>query len=273
MRLLLFLVLGIGAVCPAWGASATLRVRPSVVVGSPGSTVTVPLALSSPDRISVVRFTLEYDSAAVTFAGVEIGADAPNFSIAAINENPYFAPKSPGTDRNLLVIVWSSSSTWITGNDKELVRVRFTLASQACKTSPVNFDGDCNHTDASTFEGNHICGANFTLRNGAAGNGCTTDAQLPEPPLVRLHQNVPNPFNPNTSIGVEADVTAAASLRVFDSAGALVRTLFEGTLGEGRHDFVWDGRDAAGGRLPSGIYFYRLQSRGIDTSRSMVLLK
>jgi hypothetical protein len=89
----------------------------------------------------------------------------------------------------------------------------------------------------------------------------------------QLAQNVPNPFNSETAIEFQILRAAEVRLEVFDLQGRLVRTLEQGPLGVGTHRRVFDGRDASGTPVASGLYIYRLQAGGHEESRSMLLLK
>jgi hypothetical protein len=94
------------------------------------------------------------------------------------------------------------------------------------------------------------------------------------PPAAALEQNVPNPFNPQTTIAYVVPAGGAAvRLDVLDAAGRLVRTLVDGDRPAGRQQAVWDGRDARGRAVPAGVYLYRLQAPGGEQTRKMVLLK
>ncbi len=96
--------------------------------------------------------------------------------------------------------------------------------------------------------------------------------EVPESPF--LFQNAPNPFNPRTEIAFAVKSgTSRVSLKVYDAAGRLVRTLVDGTLPAGDHTAVWDGTGDAGGRMESGLYLYRLEVDGNVESRKMVLLQ
>jgi hypothetical protein len=99
---------------------------------------------------------------------------------------------------------------------------------------------------------------------------------VPESPGARpfLAQNRPNPFNPRTVITFRVPADGPTTLRVYDVAGRLVRTLVDGNRVAGRdHDVAWDGRDDGGRPEPAGLYFYRLETPGhIDTKR-MLLVK
>ena len=89
-----------------------------------------------------------------------------------------------------------------------------------------------------------------------------------------LHEAYPNPFNPQTTISFDLPQRARASLRVYAVTGDLVRTLLnDGMARQGRNEFVWDGRDDAGRRISSGVYFYSLQVGEFAATRRMVLLK
>ncbi len=92
--------------------------------------------------------------------------------------------------------------------------------------------------------------------------------------VLSLEQNVPNPFNPITMIAynVPADVSEI-EVSVYNVAGRLVRTLVEGEVESGRGQVVWDGRDAAGEKVASGVYFVRLSAERASRTRKMVLLK
>lgn len=95
------------------------------------------------------------------------------------------------------------------------------------------------------------------------------------PPLytrtVRLDQNEPNPFGPETSIGYALDTDAPVRLSVFDARGRQVRSLVDASQATGSYQVRWDGRDDAGNRVPRGIYVYRLQAGGRAEVRKMVL--
>lgn len=99
---------------------------------------------------------------------------------------------------------------------------------------------------------------------------------LPRAGGLALSQNVPNPFNPSTTIAFELPEDGTArrvSIRVYDIRGALVRVLLEDDLTGGRRSVQWDGRDTKGREVPSGVYFYRLSHGDRSLVRKMILLK
>jgi len=94
------------------------------------------------------------------------------------------------------------------------------------------------------------------------------------PPAVRVEQNVPNPFNPGTTIAyvVPAGGTSVR-LEVLDLESRVVRTLVDGRRPEGRQLAFWNGTADDGRPVPAGVYLYRLRASGVDETRKMVLIK
>ncbi len=100
------------------------------------------------------------------------------------------------------------------------------------------------------------------------------DRGLPRPTATVLHQNQPNPFNPRTilTFDVETD-EQIVQLRIFDLSGREVKSLVDGPKAAGHHRVVWDGTNAQGLSLPSGVYLYRLTTGKSSQTRRMLLLK
>ncbi len=100
-------------------------------------------------------------------------------------------------------------------------------------------------------------------------------SQANMPAALVLGQNYPNPFNPTTriQIGIPAGHTGQVALKVYNVRGQLVKTIFEGTKAAGFHTFDWDGMNAYGSPVSSGIYFARFQAGQTVMTRKMVLLK
>jgi hypothetical protein len=96
---------------------------------------------------------------------------------------------------------------------------------------------------------------------------------LPIPGSFFLAQNYPNPFNPTTTISFGLPKAADITLDVFNVLGQKVRTLITGHQDAGYKTFVWDGRDAVGKSVASGLYFYRLDAGDFQQSKKMMLLK
>ena len=88
-----------------------------------------------------------------------------------------------------------------------------------------------------------------------------------------LHQNRPNPFSEATSIPFGLKHSAAVSLRIFDAAGRLVRTLVNGERPAGTYRETWDGMDSSGTAAASGIYFCRFDAGGYRRTIKIVLLR
>jgi len=83
----------------------------------------------------------------------------------------------------------------------------------------------------------------------------------------------PNPFNPETTIRFTLQTQGEVSLSIYNVDGRLVRTLVSGTLAEGPHNQVWNGRDGMDQPVPSGIYFCRLVANGVVRTSKLLLLK
>ena len=91
--------------------------------------------------------------------------------------------------------------------------------------------------------------------------------------VTGLSQNAPNPFNPLTRITFSVAARGEVSLRIYDIAGRVLRTLVEGWREPGVYSEVWDGRGDDGSVLPSGVYFYSLKAGEVVATHKMVLLK
>ena len=93
-----------------------------------------------------------------------------------------------------------------------------------------------------------------------------------------LAQNFPNPFNPETWIPYQLSQSAEVSIRIHNVAGHLIRTLDLGLKPTGSYmtpstAAYWDGKNAVGEHVSSGIYFYTLQTADFAATRRMVILK
>ena len=93
------------------------------------------------------------------------------------------------------------------------------------------------------------------------------------PDGFHLYQNFPNPFNPTTTITYQLSHTDFVKLTIFNILGEQVITLVDGVQSSGNHTIVWDGKDNMSNQVSSGMYIYRLQTRGEIISKKMMLVR
>ena len=93
------------------------------------------------------------------------------------------------------------------------------------------------------------------------------------PGRYALMQNYPNPFNPQTHITYHVPGSEAVRLQLYSLTGQSIRTLVDGVVSGGAHTVVWDGRDASGEPVGSGVYLVRLEAGDFIDSRRMMLLR
>jgi hypothetical protein len=88
-----------------------------------------------------------------------------------------------------------------------------------------------------------------------------------------LEQNYPNPFNPTTQILFSLPSNERVTLTIYNLLGQKIAALVDGVMSAGSHVVTWNGRDSRGLQLPSGVYFYRLESPGFVAAKRMLMLK
>lgn len=93
------------------------------------------------------------------------------------------------------------------------------------------------------------------------------------PGVLELLQNRPNPCFDRTEISYYLPDRCRVKLTVYDLAGRIVRELVDGVEAPGYSSVVWDGTDATGKQVTSGVYFYRLQAGKYTAHKKLIILK
>ena len=89
-----------------------------------------------------------------------------------------------------------------------------------------------------------------------------------------LHENFPNPFNPETQIRFSIGGEEAVKLIIYDMMGRQVQTLINGdSFSAGYHIVNWNGLDSKGQKVPSGVYIYRIKAGSFIADKKMLLVK
>ena len=98
------------------------------------------------------------------------------------------------------------------------------------------------------------------------------------PEKTQLFANYPNPFNPETWIPYELATDTHVKITIYNTQGVVIRTLQFGHQSAGYYTerdraAYWDGRNALGEQVASGVYFYQLETDEMSSMRKMVILK
>lgn len=113
----------------------------------------------------------------------------------------------------------------------------------------------------------------FNLFGLPGGSG----AGVVEPPKVvyqwALNQNTPNPLASGTEIRFEVARTSDVSIKVYNAMGQLVKVLKDSRMEPGPAVVSWDGRNQAGERVSSGVYFYSMEADKYKATKKMLVVK
>lgn len=88
-----------------------------------------------------------------------------------------------------------------------------------------------------------------------------------------LYQNIPNPFNPTTSIVFDIPEQIHVHLTIYDLTGRLVRTLINSEKSVGTHRIVWDGYHDDGRLAAASVYVYRIHAGSFIQTKKMVFVR
>ena len=210
--------------------------------------VEVRIGATGFSAVNAVHIDLEYDPSGLEFDSFEPGD---------LFSGPLVLGPFVREDRSVVDVTTASLSGDVSRESGVVGVIRFrVLDSERSDVQIVSFQ---------TADGDWVVDTQVTYENAV---GMTA-----VPGQTRLLGNVPNPFNPTTTISFDLSERAPVRLEVFSVSGRLVRTLASGVHDAGNHEVVWDGRGDDGTSSSSGVYFYRLHSGETVESKRMTLIR
>ena len=132
------------------------------------------------------------------------------------------------------------------------------------------------------YAGGYPIGIALAVGSGAAANAApsavNTNLVPRSPSETALLPNYPNPFNPETWLPYQLLEASDVTVRIYSVNGSLIRTLALGHQAAGLYRSrsraaYWDGRNAFGERVASGLYFYTLTAGDFTATRKMLIRK
>ena len=90
---------------------------------------------------------------------------------------------------------------------------------------------------------------------------------------LKLFQNYPNPFNPTTTIEYQISKAGEVEIHIFNISGQFVRKLSAQHQQAGNYRAIWDGNNANGKTVASGLYIYHVTFDNTIRSKRMILIK
>ena len=214
--------------------------------GLMGETITIPITVDNIDILSSGDMSISYDSKVLRAIGV-LSSDGLLMA-GNINQPGLIRISFAGVERL---------------NDGKLAEIRFEVLTD--DVSPLTFKmAELYGTDALPLNSKFT---NKQFRSWAVA-----------PEQSALLQNYPNPFNPETWIPYQLHEANEIVIRIHNITGGLVRELRLGYKPAGLYttqdrSAYWDGKNEAGERVSSGVYFYNIQAGKYSSTMKMIVTK
>jgi len=211
-----------------------------------GTNYTIPLSVEGKKEIISFDMNLKFDPEILEFKG-----------ILKTNELTDFEVYTNYTANGIIRIGgFSLSPQEISGN---YLTLNFEVVGNPGQSGEVELKNYTFNNEPGFF-----ASTNVTIEN-------TVVSSIPL--KYNLSQNYPNPFNPSTTIRYEIPKISYVTITVFNLLGEKIRTLVDTEKQAGRYSVLWNGENEAGRKVPSGLYFYQLQSGEFSWTHKMLLTK
>lgn len=230
-------------------SSETFRFRLNERKFRSGEVITVPFRASDFTERQAYQLTIEFDPTVFALEDIEAGA------LPSLNDNNF------GTARlseGYLSTVWVGRDPLTLRDDEVLFTLTFRALRDGKALAEVLRPGS-QVTAAEAYDrSGKTMKVDFEFVQGTDSEANTDFA---------LYQNQPNPFQQGTTIGFRLPETARATLRVFNAAGQLVRTLV-GEFAKGYNEVRFEQGDFG----TPGVYWYELESADRSDRKKMILI-
>lgn len=234
-------------------------------------------------QAGTLTFTVN-SGAIVGYEGADLTA---TISVSAVSESVTASTTAPLTEATLdgsVVTLTLSGRTFVDWIPSDGITVSGIAGVTFSSFWDLDQVSDTKVTIELTFNGNMTTDGTLTFSVGAdaiagyAGSSLTAQVRVTASRLNALGANFPNPFNPETWIPYQLAKPSDVTLTIYNMRGVVVRELRLGHQAAGVYTsrsraIYWDGRNAFGEKVASGVYFYMLKAGDFTATRKMLIRK
>ena len=215
------------------------------IQAQPGEQISIPFVTSGDKDILSFDISLNYDNSSLKYVGLK--------KTDLVNDFQIF--ENVSNNCSIKVGAFSLNEKKISGCFLEMV---FEVVGETGSSSQVELQSYRFNAEPGLY-------AATTVYIEAANADLPTD--------YVLHNNYPNPFNPETNIQFDIPESGNVILKIYNMLGQEVKTLVEENMNAGIHKVQWDGTNEFGQTVPSGLYIYQLIAENFSATKKMSLMK
>jgi hypothetical protein len=214
-----------------------------------GTTVDVPIVLTTTNPLAGIQISLDYDRDIMTPGEPITTERSSGMSVAHTIDS--------GT---VLILLYDVAGKTISPGSGPVLTIPFTVSQNAEGLSEIVFREVILADEQAKAVPTEVKSAPITIEKAL-------------PTEYALVQNSPNPFNPETVIEYQLPEDAYVTITIYNVLGQEIRRLVDGRMPGGFYSVVWDGANGLGQYVASGIYFFRMQAGDFTSVRKMMMLK
>ncbi len=237
----------------------------SVAATANGATAKAYLGV---DPLCVAGYDEDFDQQAATVRDLQIAFPTNQAEQSLLGVDM----RAPLTEKTVWDVVLTTTAKQITLSWPEIQQIaddlHFTLVD--AQTGKMT---DMRHTDHLTVDRSGLEAGDYHLQIIVDPAGPLGKAPSEQVGQIRLFNSQPNPFTRETAISFQLPAAGKVALRIYNSAGQLVRTLVDETRSAGAHTINWNGANDAGIEVSGGIYFYGLETGSFKETKRMALIR
>ena len=209
----------------------------------------IPVTLPGDNLLLGAQWKISYDPDVVSIGEPVLAPAAENMSFTCENNNG-----------KLNILIFSLSGEKLASQDEAVFYLPTAIRTETTDNQFVRINEVI------------LAGLNFDFtRITGSENYSLLPKALPE--NYTLSQNYPNPFNSETEIRYSIPEDSRVSLKIYNLLGKEVKSLVNQEQSAGHYRVHWNGSDANGNLLPSGVYFYRIETAQYSKTRKLTVLK
>jgi photosystem II stability/assembly factor-like uncharacterized protein len=179
----------------------------------------------------------------------------------------WVAQSSPVTNNLRGITSKDPSISWAIGDGGVILNTTNGGTSWASQLSPTTQNLNSIYFPLNSNTG-WVCGNQGIILKTINGGVGVKQISSIVPSEFKLFQNYPNPFNPTTRINFSVSKLGFVKLKIFDAIGKEIKELVNQSLTSGTYETDFNATD-----LPSGIYYYKLETKDFAETKKMTLLK